>query len=247
MKKILLSGLIGLSAVTNMAAHADTLGFVVGANVWQQSFSGDVQSGSSGDIVDINDTLGFDDETASNFYVAFEHPVPLIPNVRLARTELEVAGNETANFEFDGINYSGKIDSTLDLSHTDATLYYEILDNWVSIDIGITVRSFDEGFTVTEETTGDTSEIDIDGAIPMLYVGAKFELPLSGLYISVSGNGIGYDDASIIDYQAGIGYESDSGFGIEAGLRSFEIEYDDDDEEADLTVDGLYAGVFYHF
>ena len=62
-------------------------------------------------------------------------------------------------------------------------------------------------------------------------------------------NEVSYDDSSITDYQAGIGYETDIGLGIEAGLRSFQIDYDDsdDDEEADLTIDGIYAGVFYHF
>lgn len=249
MKKLLLSSLIGLSAASSMTTHADTLGFVVGANSWQQSYSGDVQSGASGDVLDIEDTLGFDDETATNFYAALEHPVPFIPNIRLAQTELEVSGSSIASFEFDGINYDGNIDSELDLTHTDITLYYEILDNWASLDIGFTVRTFAEGFTITGEAGGltETTELEIDGTLPMLYAGVKFELPLTGLYVSASGNGIGYDDASIIDYQAGIGYETDFGLGIEAGFRSFEIEYDDDDEDADLTVDGVYAGLFYHF
>ena len=46
-------------------AQADTiLGWRVGANVWQQQYEGDVQSGPS--TVDLEDDLGYGDETALN-------------------------------------------------------------------------------------------------------------------------------------------------------------------------------------
>ncbi|MCR8924390.1 TIGR04219 family outer membrane beta-barrel protein [Dasania sp. GY-MA-18] len=248
MKKTTLAGAIALSLLST-AATADTLGFRVGANSWQQDFSGDIQSGDAGDIVDMQDTLGFDDESNNNFYVAIEHPIPLIPNVMLARTEMEINASSDASFNFDGVDYTADIKATADLSHTDATLYYEILDNWVSLDIGFTVRAFDEGFSISGTAGGTTesSEFDVDVVLPMLYVGAKFELPLSGLYVRASGNGISYDGDSVLDYQAAIGYEHSIGLGIEAGFRSFEIEYEDDDENADLTIDGAFLGVFYHF
>lgn len=246
---LLMSTSMGLSTVAN----ADTLGFRIGANVWQPEFTGDVQSGT--DALDLEDDLGYDDDESNNsFYVALEHPIPLIPNVMLARTELEIKGSSTSTFDFDGISFSGTIDSTTDLSHTDATLYYEILDNWISLDIGLTVRSFDEGFTITGTTTApgsptETAELEVDEVIPMLYIATKFELPLSGLYIIADANWISYDDDTLLDYKAGLGYETSIGLGIEAGIRSFEIEYEeeDDNEFADLTIDGIYAGVFYHF
>mgnify|MGYP000070711227 CR=1 FL=1 len=250
MKKTAIATALALSAGLSGAANADFLGFTVGANNWQQEFSGTVRSGAIGDTVDIENDLGYsDDEGNNNFYVAFEHPVPLIPNVMLARTELEVSAENTLtkSFDFEGVSFSVSDDirSTADLTHTDLTLYYEILDNWVSLDIGFTLRSFEEGFTLTSST--ESAELSIDGTLPMFYVGAKFELPFSGLYVIANGNWISYDDDTIMDYKAALGYESSIGLGVEIGMRSFELEYEDDEEYADLTIDGMYAGVFYHF
>lgn len=244
-----LTAAIGLSAAS--ALHADTIGFVVGGYSWEQEYEGDIQSSSNIiDEIDINDDLGFDDETGSVVYFKLEHPVPFIPNIMLQQTELEIkeTSSPTKNFTFDGTVYAvtDQITTTSDLSHTDATLYYEILDNWISIDLGLTVRLFDEGFELTSAISG-TEVLEVDEAVPLLYVGAKVELPLTGLFVSADINGIGLGDASLIDYKASIGYESSLGLGIEAGLRSFEIDYDDDDEQANLTIDGAFLGVFYHF
>jgi outer membrane protein len=239
---------IGFSACTTVSA--DTLGFRVGGYSWGQDYDGDIRSSASViDEVDLNNDLGLDDENGTSFFVEFEHPIPVIPNIRLEQTELEISatGNPSRNFTFDGQTFvvTDEITTNSDLSHIDGTLYYEILDNWISIDIGLTVRQFDEGVTLTSNT--DNAELEIDSAIPMLYLAAKAELPLSGLYVSAKVNGLGTGDASLIDYKAAIGYETSVGFGIEAGLRSFELDYDDDEDQANLTIDGIFAGVFYHF
>lgn len=241
----------GLLATLPMAAVADTLGFRVEVGQWNQSFEGDVQSGP--DTIDIEDTLGLDDESNNFYSVTLEHPIPILPNIRLSRTELEVkeTTDVNASFTFEGITYSASdtVTTDADLSHTDATLYYEVLDNWVSLDVGLNIRQFDEGIIITSQSSG-TAELDVDGVLPMLYAAVKFDLPLSGLYVSADASGISYQDSSIIDYKVNIGYESSIGLGIEAGLRTFDIDYedeDDSDEKADLSIDGAYASLFYHF
>lgn len=238
--------LLSLPLVTT----ADTLGFRIEAGMWNQSFEGDIQSGT--DSVDIQDTLGLDDETNNFYSITLEHPIPILPNLRLSRTELDVEETSQINqtFTFDGVTYlvSDTVKTDADLSHTDATLYYEVLDNVVSLDIGLNIRSFDEGVLITS-TTGN-SELDVDGVLPMLFVGVKFDLPLSGLYLSADANGINYKKSSIIDYKVSVGYETGIGLGLEAGLRTFDVDYEDEDnsdEKADLTIDGAYASLFYHF
>ena len=238
----------GLASAFSTTVSADFIGFEIGAYTWQQNYDGLVQSGT--DIVDLDQQLGYDDETNNSYYVLFEHPVPLLPNILVQRTELDISeSNTSTGFTFEGINFPNgvTISSASDLSHTDATLYYEILDNWVSLDIGLTARMFEEGVEIS--SIGQTAELDIDETIPMLYVAAEFELPLTGLYISADANGIGYSGDSFIDYRISVGYESSLGLGAELGFRSFDIDFedDDDDEVADLTIDGAYLGVFYHF
>ena len=241
---------LAIAAALPLAATADTLGFRVSADSWRQQFDGYVQDGP--DRIDINDTLGIDDETNNMFSVSFEHPVPFLPNISLTRTKLDVSASNTINqsFTFDNVTYTvtDQVKTNADLSHTDATLYYEVLDNWVSLDLGLTIRKFDEG--VQLRSSAGTAKLDLDVVIPMLYVATKFDLPLTGLYIGADVNGISFRGSSLIDYKINIGYESSIGLGIEAGMRRFDINYEDNNDssqQADVTIDGAYAGLFYHF
>lgn len=231
-----------LAASAPVATQADIVGATAGAYMWKQSWDGDVKAGSQS--VDMNDDLGYDDETGKSFFVALEHPVPLLPNIRLQRTDLDISERGTLSkpFIFDGKPYAlgESVDSTTDLTHTDATLYYEILDNWVNLDIGLTVRAFD-GEVSIKGTSGEGS-IEIDAPVPMAYVNARFDLPLTGLYASALGNVISYGDNSISDISLGLGYEFGV-IGIELGYRNFDVNLEDDDEEANVTVDGYFLGV----
>jgi outer membrane protein len=244
MKKLLIASVISLCLP--VAAQADALGLRIGVNAWQQNFSGDAKSGLAGDKIDIEDDLGFDDDDGFQGYISFEHPIPIIPNILVQRTVIDTDANGNLNGkEFDGVTFPGAVKSTIDLTHTDATLYYEILDNWISLDIGLTARFFEEGFEIKDQN--QSASLDVDEVIPMIYAAIKFDLPLTGLYVGADGNGITYDDDTILDMKAMIGWESSIGLGIEAGYRYFDIQYEDNQEEADVTIEGVYAGLFFHF
>jgi outer membrane protein len=244
MKKILTASLICL--FLPVAAQADALGVRFGANAWQQNFSGHAQSGDSGDKIDIEDDMGFDDDDGFQGYISFEHSVPMVPNILVQRTVIDADANGDLNGKtFDDVTFPGAVKSTIDLTHTDATLYYQILDNWASLDIGLTARYFEQGIKVKDQT--QNADLDIDLVIPMAYAAVKFDLPLTGLYVGADGNGIKYDDHHFFDAKAMIGWESSIGLGIEAGYRYFDVQYEDNDEEADLTIEGPFAGLFFHF
>lgn len=231
-----------LAASASVATQADIVGATAGAYMWKQSWEGDVKAGSQS--VDMNKDLGYDDETGKSFYVALEHPVPVIPNIRLQHTDLDISeqGTLTKSFTFDGKGYaqSEVVDSTTDLSHTDATLYYEILDNWVNLDVGVTVRMFD-GEVSIKGTSGEGA-IDLDAPVPMGYINARFDLPLTGLYASGLVNVISYGDNKISDVTLGLGYELGI-VGLEIGYRNFDVDLEDDNEEANVTVDGYFLAV----
>lgn len=241
--------LLAMALVAAAGAQADAVGVRFGAYAWQPDYDGTVKSG--GEKVDINNDLGLDDDDSTVFYVAIEHPIPLLPNVLIQRTQLDTKATQrlTRTFVFDDVTYtsSDTVKTDLDLSHTDATFYYEILDNWAEVDIGLTVRAFDDGIKLTAVNAAKTSSADIDAVLPMLYIAAKFNLPLTGAYIAVDGNGIGYSGNTLLDYRASVGYESPFGLGAEIGVRNFDLNYEDGDDEADVSVRGGYASVFYHF
>jgi outer membrane protein len=246
MKKLLLaSSLLALSGLAQAAA----LGLTIGANAWQQSFDGRGRSGNLGSSIDLENDLNYDGDTGANFYASFEHPIPLIPNIRIEQTELKVEENNTLirDVDFGGGSYptATPFESAVDLSHTDLTVYYEILDNWVSLDIGLTARFFQEGVEIS--ALGQTGSVEIDNTLPILYAAVKLELPLSGLYVGGKANASNYDKRDVIDYSVNLGYETDLGLGLELGYRSLSVEESSRQEDYDITVDGAYAGVFFHF
>lgn len=239
--------LLGALALTlPFSANADIIGATFGAYTWNQSWSGSIQSEEAlATKVDLEDDLGYDDENGNSFFVALEHPIPLLPNIRLAHTELEISETNTLSraIEYEGKKYTinTPVNSKMDLSHTDATLYYEILDNIVSLDIGLTARIFDGEAKISG--SGQTGSTDLDGTIPLLFASARFNLPLTGLYVGAEAHAISYSGNSITDVKANIGYEIGI-VAVELGFRSFDIDLEaDDDEKFDLTVDGAFLGI----
>lgn len=243
------SFLFATALVLSTATQADALGLQFGAYNWKQNFSGEVSSGLAGTMVDVEDDLGYSDENNNVYYVAIEHPIPILPNVRVQQTDMDLSATGFSSFVFEGYTYNGAVSSKIDLSHTDVTLYYEVLDNWISLDLGLTARVIQDGTVeITEVSSGRTESFDADGVLPLLYAAARIEVPfLDGLYLGADVNGIGAGDDSIIDYRAVVGYETSIGLGIEGGYRSFEIDYEDGEDQADLTIDGAYIAAFFHF
>ena len=247
--------LTALAACNNVYADS-LLGIYIGINSWEQNYDGFIRDLDATDPllseVDLTNDLGISDERGNVMYAALEHGVPVLPNFKVQHTELEVnASNQlTRTIEYGGQTFTANTDvnSQADLTHTDLTLYYQVLDNWVSLDLGLTARAFD-GFVSIDESLGtQMAEEEFKAVVPLIYIAARFDLPLTGLYAGGHINGLGDGDNSFIDYQLMLGYETDIGFGIEAGFRSLELTLDDiDDIEADITVDGAYGSLFYHF
>ncbi len=254
MKKLIIASSVGLLCAT-ATVQADTIfGLYAGAHAWQSAFSGDINSNGDADI-DIENDLGFDNEANTVIYVAVEHPVPMLPNIKIQQTAIEISGINTLSasglgFSFDDIPFDpgANIDSDVDFSHTDITLYYELLDNWVSLDLGLTARIFDGSIEINNTVTADNASINLDAKLPMIYTKAQFDLPLTGLGISVDGNFVGFGGNSLLDLNASINYEFAFGLGVAVGYRNFTLELDDvDDLDSELTIDGAYAGLTYHF
>lgn len=230
--------------------YADTIGVYVGAGVWNHDPSGSIKD-SSVDAFDLKRDFHLKEETEGYFYIAIEHPLPLIPNVKFASTKLSHAGSgiTTVNANIGGVNIgvNENLDTKLVLDSTDITLYYELLDNVVEFDLGLTARKLDGSLDIVASTAGNVSEI-IDETVPMIYVAAAFNLPVTGLSIHAEGNFIGVSDVSYSDFTTKVRYEIISVFGIEGGYRAQKLEIDDSpDVVVDMKFSGVFAGVYVHF
>ncbi|MFD2165347.1 TIGR04219 family outer membrane beta-barrel protein [Thalassotalea euphylliae] len=260
MKKTLLAA--GIAALISTSVHADVVGVYVGGHVWDNEASG--VFGESGGQVDYS----LEDETQNYFYIAVEHPFPFIPNVKLAKSELDTMGDTTLtqDITFGDTDFaSGSVvDAAFDVSYMDYTFYYELFDNGLfSFDFGLTARDFDGDVKLssTVEITGPEGtpvEVPIDGTIktseivPMLYARTKVGLPLTGLNFFAEGNFLSLDDHTLYDYQAGVSYDLIDNvivdMNIMAGYRSVRLELEDlDDLYSDIDFDGVFAGIEVHF
>lgn len=233
------------------AANADFIGIYAGAERWNYDSDGFISSGP--DNIDFNQDLGLQDNDDNVYYLAFEHPVPFLPNVKVQQNNLKGTGNGTASQDFqfqDGVIAQGNtINSGYDLSHTDYTLYYELLDNWVNLDLGLTGKDFDGYFQVERQEVGlpYDSIAEFDGIIPAIYGRAQFDLPFTGLKTGAIAN-IGEKSGDrVSDIKAYIAYEAETGFGVELGYRVFNLEFDNlDSVSSDISFDGVYAGFTLH-
>ncbi len=235
--------LVALSAP--FTANADTLSVSVGGGVWNQSSSGNFQKTVDTTSVDIKDDLFWSDESQGYLFATFEHPVPLIPNVKLMKTTLDQSGSGNANFFFDGQNYTGNVSNDFSIDTLDLFAYYEILDNVVSLDIGLDIRKIKVDYTIS--STGITTTDSVDETIPMLYamVGAT---PWPDLTISGELSYISYDGSKISDFTAKVAYTTSFMLGLEAGYRKQQYTLDDiSDTNADLSFDGVFAGAYLKF
>jgi outer membrane protein len=250
MKKSFLALSITLAA---SSASADVLGVHGKAAVWQMNYSGDVTDLDSGSrAVDFEDDFGFDDDTIGFAEIAFEHPVPLIPNFKLAYTGIDSdETNEiTEEFVFDGETYSANTEIATDFKADmyDLTAYYEVLDNWVQADVGLTIRYLDANIDILDTTTNITSEEEFSTPVPYLYGAAQFDLPLTNVYGAVSVNFLTFDDITTYDVQASLGWMPLEFIGAEVGYRQFAIEADDiEDYDLDFTMSGPYIAAKVDF
>jgi len=234
-------------------AHADFVGLYVGGGTWQQDFSGTLTDEDSGDQVNMESTLGLKDNNGMTFYAALEHPVPFLPNIRIESIDLQdtvtVDASDTA-FDFGGVSIAQDeaFTSDIDLSHLEYTMYYEILDNWVNLDLGISVKHFGNQVLISNNTTNTAEVIDMSAYIPMVYAWGQFDLPFTGLSAGVGGSMVEYSGSSLRDLKAQLSYETDLGFGLELGYRQFGLDLDDvDGLTTDTQFDGAYLNVTFHF
>ncbi len=228
-------------------ASADTLSVTAGGGVWNESPSGTVQKTSDPIAIDMNNDLFLNTETQGYFFASLEHPIPFLPNLRVMYTNMKHTGNGTATFTFNNINFSGNVNSNVNIKVLDLIAYYEVLDNVVSLDLGLDARKLDIDYTVTSSSLGVTTTDSTSRTIPMVYalVGAS---PWPGILISANIKYIQYSGNKLSDITAKIAYTTDFHIGVEAGYRRQKLTLDNiDSTNADVTFDGAFAGAYVKF
>jgi hypothetical protein len=161
MKKMILAATF--ATLFTFAAQAETVGLYIGGQIWQ--------SGTSGTFGEKNTPINANlkKEHQSSYFVAVEHPLPFLPNVRISNTSLSTTGNTnlTQESSFDdeiahiNVKEDIDVDAQFDVSYIDYTLYYELFGNDLfSFDLGLTGRDFNGSDALTEKTDTITTSRD---------------------------------------------------------------------------------------
>lgn len=244
---------LGLILASSNVAAAPLVDFWVGGYGWNTTYEGTVAADPID--LDVEKNLGLSDETNNVIWAAFEHPIPLIPNVQIKQTTLETSGvgelNQEITFAGETFEVTDSLSTDLNLSHTDFTAYWGLPLPVVTIDFGLNVRVFDG-----ELTLEDTTAV-LDAPVPMLFGRVGAELPFTGLAVMGEANYIGYGDTNHMDYQIVLRYTLPVvpvlDVNIEAGYRSFQLNIDpsdfggdDGDLMADIDMSGAFIGVSFH-
>lgn len=236
------------AALAAPMAHADLIGLHAVADGWRYDGNADVaQTGTSPERFELGS------QTVPSLALAFEHPLPLLPNVRVQYTTLK--GNDTLNsllFKFDNKVYVGNVNFDLDASTLDLIAYYELLDNVVSVDAGLGAKLIKGDLTASGNLNTTASTVSVNQTIPVVYASATVKLPFTGLSVNATGNGLSFDGSSISDLAAAVQYKllDVPGFdvGLRAGYRQVHLQLDDvDGIDADATFKGPFLGVQAHF
>ena len=226
MKKILTASAIALAAtLATVSVQADTIGFSFAAK------------GYSSTLTDNDAKVDSDTSTNVEYTFALEHPVPIIPNVRVAY----------ADFSFDG-KWGSPLTSTIEQSFVEGTLYYELLDNIVELDLGLTARVMDASLS----DVGLVTDFKNDNTAALLFLKVQGNLPVTGLSLGGLAQAGGNASDTIMDVEVYVQYEFSFGLGLSAGYRVIEqeLEYESKtakDVDSDTSFAGSYVAVFYHF
>ena len=235
-------------------ASADTLaGVYVGGQIWRTST--DASVGNEG----TNASFTVDDESRGSVWVAFEHPVPVLPNLKLRYNRLDMDGftRLTQNVVIGDEVFEAGADVTLksDLDHLDVIFYYEVLDldtAWLDVGINAKVGDFKIEATGVSETETYYADGSYNGAVPLLYAAGGVGLPFTGLGVFGELSGIAYSGNHLYDGQAGISWTFIDNVAIDVtaqlGYRVFKLKGDDlDDINAEIEFNGGFLGLQAHF
>jgi len=228
-------------------AEAEFIGLNIGTLTGQAPQG---YNASSTNSIDLVDDLNVEDSAQTSMVLILEHPIAALPNIRYQGYNLDSSNNSQVNPEIgESKNGSALATTSFNLDHEDIVLYYQLLNNWVDLDMGVDIKRFDGQVT---QAGPAGSSIDVDETIPLLYLSARVDLPVNGLYLGAAFNSniidVGLSSSTAQDSTIALGYESGTGLGIEGGIKSFSVELNDsEDLNTDLEYDGLFLNGYYNF
>jgi outer membrane protein len=235
-----------LTGFMSMPVCADTvLGMTADVDFWNMD--------SSGSFADSEDMESFDLDSERNaiLTLAFEHPVPILPNLKIKTNDLSSSGDQrlSNDFSFSGIDFPAGLEVSVDFEaqNTDFIFYYEVFDNdTVSFDLGLNVKYLDGDIEV--ESNGVRASETFDGYVPMFHGAVQVGIPATRISLFGDLNLLSVGDHTLQDYTAGVAFKVVESMAVDISLKGgyhrISLELDDlDGIYTDWDFDGAFFGI----
>lgn len=235
--------------LSSAPAQADFIGVYASADYWNTGGSSDISKAGTP-----QQTFDHQDKGLASIAVSVEHPAPLIPNARVRHVQLKRDDSaQSSGFNFADRPFVGSTNLATDMASTDLLAYYEILDNVVSVDVGLGAKLLNGDLSVTSNSIAINSQtVKIKETLPVAYASVGGSLPFTGFSVKAEAIVGQNQDAKTSDLQAEIKYNFVDNIavdlGLKAGYRILNIELDNV-KNTDGTFDfkGPYLGLEIHF
>ena len=266
--KKLLTTLAVVSGLASSASAGAIIDVEVGGGMWAT----DVPTGkitTSGVDVDLTNQANLG-ETSDNMYMwaVLDHPIPIVPNIRIERVSLKSAGNTNFGNIPSGLGFTGSpatVATTLDLSNTDVIAYWGVpFATWLpfmdEVDFGLGVKAFN-GSLMMQDNVSATAAVNtsFDGAVvPYAYGKLRVKPPfMLGVGLEAELKYIESTDGVEAKFSEMI-LKADWGFvaplplldieaGLEAGYRSMSLNVDSSELKTDIEFNGIFFGLYGKF
>ena len=268
MKRIAVLGLCSIFLFVGSSKAGFLIDFEASVGAIQQKPSGYVsyKPTSDADKIDVKNDAHMEDRTNPWAKFKFEHPIPIIPNIKLAYMPMKFDGSGVLTRDIRWGNYTYKANADYNLSvklnRVDTTLYYNLpfiniaTAGKLDVELGLNVRTimFDGKLNGTDKTKNQkvSESKSITLPIPMGHLAAQIK-PINQVSLLGEINYINYNKNKYYDYTAGLRLNSHGLIStplkpfVEVGYRYEKLKLDEKDVKSDLKIKGGYALVGVRF
>jgi outer membrane protein len=268
MKRIAVLGVASIFLFAGSSKAGFLIDFEASVGAIQQKPKGYVsyKLGSDADKIDVKNDARLGDETKPWAKLKLEHPIPIIPNIKLAYMPMKFDGSGvlTRDIKWGDYTYRANTDFNLSvkLDRVDTTLYYNLpfikktaTAGKLDIEFGLNVRTIMfygklDGTTTEGQRISESKSITLP--IPMGHLAAEIK-PINQVSLLGEFNYIGYRGNAYYDYRAGLRLNSHGLVQaplkpfIEVSYRYEKLKFDKSDVKTDLKVKGGYVSVGVRF
>lgn len=255
-KSCLIVGLVILLVVV-VPGKTFCAGVELALGAWEQSPRGELsfEELTDFDILDLEDDLGYDDETRLFARLKIDMPT-VFPNIYLMVTPMgfDGDGRKDVDFKFGDVTFQGNVDffSEIILDHADLALYYGLpfvetaTAEKLNIELGINIRVYDFEGTIEQDATGLRESESFTAPVPMVYLGAQLRL-LEKLAIEAEARGLVLGDDKGYSLIGRLKWKLFGPLFIAGGYRTDRIDIEEDDFKLDIDFSGVFgeAGVVF--